>query len=102
MRFTSRVFSAALLAASSANAQVYMVRADGQDIRPHAPVVLTCLEDETRPDTGAAPTLQMRVDGALAAPVRFGHAVYVGSACVTRFEEAAEENGWSYVITPVE
>lgn len=94
--------SAMILAASAASAQLYMVKLADYDSRPGNPVVLTCLEGAAPPVTGSSPTIELAVSGALAVPVTYGYPVIVGEPCVAEFEEAAEENGWDYVITPLD
>lgn len=95
-------FSAALFAASAASAQVYEVRLAGYEIKPNDPVILTCLDGAGPVGLDSSNTLEMNVNGALAVPISFGHRVIVGEACVADFEAAAAENGWDYVITPLE
>ncbi len=61
------------------------------------------MEGETKPSAlGDGPVMELRVAGALAAPVSFEYVVYSGEACVGEFEDAAEQNGWDYVMTPVD
>ncbi len=94
--------SAMTLAASAAHAQLYMVTLADLESRPGSPVVVTCLDGATLPEMGSSITLEMSVSGALAAPITYETPVIVGASCVAEFEEAAEKNGWDYVIIPLD
>ena len=88
--------------ASSATAEVFEIRLAGHENRSGNPVVITCMDGETRPEVGDSPVVEMDVSGALAAPVSMGYPVFSGEACIQEFEDAAQENGWDYVIRPIQ
>ncbi len=88
--------------ASAAAAAVFEVRNAGHESRSGDPVVITCMDGETRPEVGNSPVVEMDVQGALAAPLSMGYTVFSGEACIQQFEDAAQENGWDYIITPVQ
>ncbi|WP_168017135.1 hypothetical protein [Halomonas salinarum] len=96
------LFFAVLFTASAAGAQIYEVQLADDEISPNEPVILTCLDGAEPVTLDSSNTLEMSVDGALAAPISFGYRVIVGEACVADFESTADENGWDYVITPLE